>query len=732
MRKTMSLDMWLLKSIKLYKFVLVIIILISFGHESVLASDTNKKKVVATKISEFNKIVKPFFKSYCIKCHGSKKQKADYTLHDIDGMITNGKDSERWEKALEMLSIGDMPPKKKKQPSKAKRKQVVAWISKELGKINRGMSLEKLAYPEYGNRVNHEELFSGEHKGPSSSPPRYWRKSPFIYEKYLSDIDAHMKISQPMLGAGGKGIQDFGYLLADEGTIKLMLQSSQRIAMSIYHGHVPFLHGKPLARRGSSFREFSQLSKAGSSHTQNQLDAAINRAFMLVFQRGYTKSDKKYVDLLKKNIKIGSVDLGMKSMLTAMLMSTEFVFRLELGLGKKLSDGRRHLSPNELAFAISFAIVDKGPDATLMNAVRDGKLKTKKDVEREVRRLLDVKDIKKRYWDYPQAHIRGEIKAHNPRLLRFFREFFGYHKVVEVFKDEARNRSHSPWYLQRDADWFVLNILENDKEVFKQLLTSNKYFVAYMKPKMASASLKKGRRRIRGGNGTNPTTYGNTYVTAYSLDPKKWIWQINQPFELPKTQRIGMLSHPAWLVAHSGNFDTDPIRRGKWIREHLLAGIVPEIPIGVDARVPEDPHRTLRERFDVVKKEECWRCHKKMNPLGMPFEMFDDFGRFRDKIKLDNNEIKPAIVNGVLSGTGDPKLDGPVKDAVDLINKLGASTRVRQSIIRHVFRYWMGRNETLDDSPTLMAADKAYVDSGGSFKELLVSLLTSDSFLYRK
>ena len=44
----------------------------------------------------------------------------------------------------------------------------------------------------------------------------------------------------------------------------------------------------------------------------------------------------------------------------------------------------------------------------------------------------------------------------------------------------------------------------------------------------------------------------------------------------------------------------------------------------------------------------------------------------------------------------------------------------------------MGRNETLDDSPTLMAMDKAYVDSGGSFKETLVALVTSDSFLFRK
>jgi hypothetical protein len=44
----------------------------------------------------------------------------------------------------------------------------------------------------------------------------------------------------------------------------------------------------------------------------------------------------------------------------------------------------------------------------------------------------------------------------------------------------------------------------------------------------------------------------------------------------------------------------------------------------------------------------------------------------------------------------------------------------------------MGRNELLSDSQTLIAMDEAYVASEGSFKELLVSLLTSDSFLFRK
>ncbi len=69
---------------------------------------------------------------------------------------------------------------------------------------------------------------------------------------------------------------------------------------------------------------------------------------------------------------------------------------------------------------------------------------------------------------------------------------------------------------------------------------------------------------------------------------------------------------------------------------------------------------------------------------------------------------------------------------MEMIKKLASSERVNQVFVRHVFRYWMGRNETINDAPILQDAYKAYRDSGGSMKALLTPLLTSDAFLYRK
>jgi hypothetical protein len=137
-----------------------------------------------------------------------------------------------------------------------------------------------------------------------------------------------------------------------------------------------------------------------------------------------------------------------------------------------------------------------------------------------------------------------------------------------------------------------------------------------------------------------------------------------------------------------------------------------------------------------------------MNDLGYPLEQFDDFGRFRTDEQLEHPDnlikagdgvttsdvykTKPIDPTGALTGTGDPKLDGPVKDSFELIDRLAKSDRVRQSILRHAFRFFMGRNELPSDSQTLIDADNAYLKSGGSFKAVVVSLLTSDSFIYRK
>lgn len=77
---------------------------------------------------QFEKKIKPFFKTYCIDCHGLKKSKGKITLHTFDYDIASGHGIEHWEEVLDALRDGEMPPEEEEQPKESERLAVAQWI----------------------------------------------------------------------------------------------------------------------------------------------------------------------------------------------------------------------------------------------------------------------------------------------------------------------------------------------------------------------------------------------------------------------------------------------------------------------------------------------------------------------------------------------------------------------------------------------------------------------------
>lgn len=722
----------------------------------------------------FDQVVGPFLSEYCSDCHGESDPSGEINLANISHDLAHGVDLATWQNILKQIVLEEMPPAEEHQPSNASKQQVITWINAELEKSgNTSDLMAKLESPEFGNLVNHEKLFSGDVTDKPYSPARLWRTSPNVFDNLKSNYGAEAKdLRQPFIVDDKEGIKEYAKLLfADSAVVNVLL-----------------MNAGTSADRLITQPPFSTIADPDQTVDDSMLSDALKEHFSRVVYREPSDDELLgYVQLFHDSASQGGNAEALRVALMAIMLHYESVYRIEIGLGQKDDHGRRMLAPTELAFAIAYALTDRRPDGELLNAVRDGRLKTREDVEREVTRILN------------------NVKIDKPRILRFFQEFFGYSHAHKVFKDEKRSGGFAyygenyPDMYERDADFFVLNILEQDRQVFRRLLTSDEYFVlnrqtfrntVYDFYRQNQDALDRGeypeekqqelldRLNLRDWNELNKKYYlhnfnrgfngsvrvikqiakearawKNTtdeekllhrmqplykkYPMVYDLEDDEQDFLLPQPYKRPN--RAGMLTHPAWLIAHSLNDSTDPIRRGKWIRERLLAGIVPDIPITVDASIPEDHHKTLRERLAVTEQESCWRCHKKMNPLGYPFEIYDDFGRFRKVETLDKlpkvagkHPGRPVDAQGTLDGAGDSDLNGDVTDALDLIARLADSDKVRQSMIRHTFRYFMGRNEMLSDSATLINADRAYLDSDGSFDALLISLLTSDSFLYRK
>lgn len=576
------------------------------------------------------------------------------------------------------------------------------------------------------------------------------------------------------------GFTDYATIVADQASLEALLTNAETMSEILTlgqkvtvvtevkskdsrHGnnHGGFVGGVETIsheRRGRIPVAFQRVIESKGEVNKDDFREALRLAFDLFLRREPTEND---VDHYWQNVFLKNAELSNTMALQAVLIyvtiSPEFVYRMEMGLGEEDEFGRRMLSPHELVYAVHYAfqntpafgvndfesddvfkknvepLVKKamteqngstyGRDSWLAVQMRKGGLKSRDDVEKAVREFLGG-----RPGNLNPNHNSPISSTKNPRVLQFFREYFGYHKASTVFKDVdkfakqkdfAHFHNHTAVRLMYDTDALILHILEQDKDVLRQLLTTNKVFVSYWSGSNEPSQIQRVGSREK---------YVATHDSqSYNLNPFENEHPRHTPLSVPPEQRCGVLTQPSWLVAHSGNFDNDPVRRGKWIREKLLAGVVLDLPITVDAQIPDDDSKTLRERFEVVHDEACWRCHRKMNPLGMPFEAFNHVGRFRT-----HEKGKPVDTTGAVTFTEVDSLDGDVRNVREMMERLAESPRVRQSFLRHMFRFWMGRNEMLSDSQTLIEMDRAYVENDGSFKEALVALLTSDSFLYRK
>ncbi len=516
----------------------------------------------------------------------------------------------------------------------------------------------------------------------------------------------------------------------------------------------------------------------------------------LTFRPPAAEESDEYLEMVKDTIaNVGKED-GVYMGLSSIFLDRDALFRSEMAnTGKADEHGRAMLQDWELGLAVNHALGYLKPDEQLRQAITSGRMRSRQDVEREVARMLADDTIRKprilrffrEYFDHDLAgyvckdtqtladngitnkmggsyyRVMFGATASTDRLIELIlkqdtdvlKELLTTKQVVAADSDAIYfGRRHT----QEEQKAAVIADKKADRERENKAKAEVKILAAQIseletrlqdeslskKAKEALATKKKtlvrNEKLISSGAKQAGRENSSVYVDkvelsgpeifarfssfsagSISLKPERKLATVSEG------QRMGILTHPAWLVSHSDAMDNHAVHRGIWIRTRLLGGGIPDVPITVDAMLPDEPESTLRHRMRVTQEKYCWTCHEKMDPLGLPFEMYNNFGMFR------TTELGgPVDTSGEIIDSGDPDLDGPVTNAIDMIQKLAESERVEQVFVRHAFRFWMGRNETLNDAPALQAAHKAYRDNGGSMNALITSLVTSDAFLYRK
>lgn len=444
-------------------------------------------------------------------------------------------------------------------------------------------------------------------------------------------------------------------------------------------------------------------------------------------------------------------------------LTTGALFREELGT--PIDGGRVALTDVELAQQLSYAIGSRGPGAVptwrwpdfsappeghyaeLAQLAKDGGLRLDATVTSFIARAAGGVDVTRadliQDFGDPDRSRRGEYWL-SDGVAGFFREYFAVNDVAQVFKErpEATSRyddgGTSP-YREQLSGWgnlldgyygdepillqlfddTVARVVATDTDVLRNLLTTRQYYLA--------ATIN------TGFDGASTRLTGEPFNTTAVIDAtrsQRWV-------TLPMSERAGLMTHPAFLAAHGGNFEDDPsaVHRGKWVREKLLCGYVPPLSeVRVQAKVgPHAADKNARRRLEeATARQECQACHALMNPLGYPFETYNHAGYLRRVDHATDGGWTAPSGQSTLTAMPDPALDGPVRDAVELSEKLAASPYVKRCFVRQTFRAFMGRDEDLSDACTLSRMEQAYDSNGGSFKALLGALMTSETWKTRR
>lgn len=367
---------------------------------------------------------------------------------------------------------------------------------------------------------------------------------------------------------------------------------------------------------------------------------------------------------------------GVELVLQTVLQSPQFLYRVDALKSATPETGAVALGGYELASRLAFTLWGSVPDAELMDAAAAGELTTPEQVEHQARRLLD------------SSRARD---------------------IVSDFSDQ----------------WLTLGRLEGAARDGTEL-----------EPAVLTSSLRGSLSAFLddayfGENGSFENVFTSRQVWLDSpLAPVFGVEQEATGFEAHALgePRSGLLTQPALLSLLAHASQTAPVLRGVFVRERILCLDVPPPPPGLVVVPPDpDPNATTRERFrQHTEQKACSGCHTLIDGIGFGFERYDQLGRYRaTENGLDVDE------SGSVLDTEEASLDGDFVGPSELSQRIALSSRARDCLATHWYRYTFGRREEAQDQCSLDQLKRRFADSKGNLKELLVGLTQTDSFLYR-
>jgi len=372
-----------------------------------------------------------------------------------------------------------------------------------------------------------------------------------------------------------------------------------------------------------------------------------------------------------------SFEAGIEGALSAILVSHDFLFRVEHPPAGATSGSVSEVDLFDLASRLSFFLWSSIPDDELLDLAERGDLRRPDVVEAKALRML--KD--------PRAATLATSFAAQWLHLRNLDDAVPDRRLFPDFDDNLRQA------MRRETELLFEEILRDDRSVLGLLRSDH----AYLNERLAK-------------HYAVPHVYGSHFRRV----------------ELgPDSRRGGILRHGSVLTVTSYATRTSPVLRGKWILENVMGTPppppLPDVPAlddnAVAAGLPG------RERLKKHReKAACAVCHDRIDPVGFALENFDAVGRWRT---LDADV--PVDTSGTL----------PDGSEVDGIAGLEAALMRRPEVFmaaltEKLLTYALGRGVNHEDGPAVRAIVRRARLDQDRLSAIIGSIVTSVPFRLRK
>ena len=377
----------------------------------------------------------------------------------------------------------------------------------------------------------------------------------------------------------------------------------------------------------------------------------------------------------RERAKGGDFDSGVEAALTYLLVSPQFLFRIERDPADVRPATAYRITDLELASRLSFFLWSSVPDDELLTLASQDRLHTPAVLDRQVKRMLADE----------RARALGSNFAGQWLYLRNIRSLV---PDPDVFPDFDHNLRQA---LQRETEMLFESIVLEDRSAI-DLLTADYTFV---------------NERLAQHYGI-PNVYGTQFRRMKVTDDT----------------RRGLLGHGSILTLTSYANRTSPVIRGKYVLTNLLGTPPPPPPPDVPP-LNETPGKRLsmRARMELHRKSPvCATCHSVMDPIGLSLENFDGIGRWRT---TDNG----AAIDSSATLWNGSRVSGPAALRQAILNRPDPFVR---TLTENLLTYALGRGVEHYDMPFVRSILKDAAASNYRFSSLVLGIVKSAPFQMRR